>query len=97
MRACADRYALGLPADVLAIGENGGRAERPRDTCIVGIAVLISNAVDALEFVPMRQRRPRAGWRARSGADLVVIVADDESTGHACIHWRNDGEVVSSA
>ena len=39
-------------AESLADGEYEGRATRRLDTCIVGIAELKANAVDALAFLP---------------------------------------------
>ena len=42
---------------VSLVANTGGRAERRRDTCIVGIAVFNANAVYALGFVPHEQSR----------------------------------------
>jgi len=38
-------------------GEYEGRPTHRKDTCIVGIAVLMANALDALGFVPIHKSR----------------------------------------
>jgi hypothetical protein len=68
----------------LANTREGPRAGQ--DACIVGIAVLKANAVDALAFVPERHSRGRQSldleselWRGSGGLSVDFRVADRPS------------------
>ena len=65
------------PGGEHARGEYEGRATRRRDTCIVRIAVLKANAVDALAFVPTQQQ-------AGAGVDARYPPGSDSQ----CVCWR---------
>src|SRR5438270_9666633 len=53
-------------------GEYEGRPTHRKDTCIVGIAVLMANALDALGFVPIHKSRPCCEGLVQCRADAVV-------------------------